>query len=151
MGLTEDDFLGMINAGQIEVSPNGKVTQAGRDAFRDMFVDGVPGKKEPLTAEELIDDEIKITEVKYRSAEQQKSITNILSKANLDEDDLADLVESNILPVTGNGVLTKEAQKNLRAYLKANTARQPVEAPDIDTVADGVFGEATPRTLTKIP
>lgn len=139
MGLTEDDFLGMINAGQIEVSPNGKVTQAGRDAFRDMFVDGVPGKKEPLTAEELIDDEIKITEVKYRSAEQQKSITNILSKANLDEDDLADLVESNILPVTGNGVLTKEAQKNLRAYLKANTARQPVEAPDIDTVADGVF------------
>lgn len=139
MGLTEDDFLGMINAGQIEVSPNGKVTQAGRDAFRDMFVDGVPGKKEPLTAEELIDDEINITEVKYRSAEQQKSITNILSKANLDEDDLADLVESNILPVTGNGVLTKEAQKNLRAYLKANTARQPVEAPDIDTVADGVF------------
>ena len=139
MGLTEDDFLEMINAGQIEVSPNGKVTQAGHDTFKGMRVDGVPGKKEPLTAEELVDDEIKITEVKYRSEAQQKSIANILSKANLDEDDLADLIDSNILPVTREGVLTREAQKNLRAYLKANKARQPVEAPDIDAVADGVF------------
>ena len=139
MGLTEDDFLEMINAGQIEVSPNGKVTQAGHDTFKGMRVDGVPGKKEPLTAEELVDDEIKITEVKYRSEAQQKSIANILSKANLDEDDLADLIDSNILPVTREGVLTREAQKNLRAYLKANKARQPIEAPDIDAVADGVF------------
>ena len=143
MGLTEDDFLGMINAGQIELGPTGKITQAGHDAFKAMRAKGATPKKEgaePEITPTVFDDDIQITEVKYRGEAQKKSIIGILNKADLDEDDLADLIDDGIIPVTSKGVLTTQAQKNLRKYLKASKPKS-TEAPDIDAFADTHLGK----------
>ena len=96
---------------------------------------------EAAAPEEMNLSTMQITEVKYNTDGQRESIEKILNSAGMDEDDLADLVESGLIPVNESGVLVqKKAQTALRKYIKDRNLKKTDNA-DLQKLADEQLGE----------